>query len=178
MVGDISVMLPMIPMTPMILCVQIMTLLLPCVQIELEEKMDVQSKLDVFHVDPEFEAHEAEWAAIKKELLGEESDDGDGGDGDGSGDESSDDDSDEEGALPPPPGKETQVRQLTIVVFLFLPMFASFSFLAFFCCVSVRTCWLPACAHFVCLLNHDGLANAGLPNTPSNTFLHARMFRC
>lgn len=91
--------------------------------------MDVQSKLDVFHVDPEFETHEAEWAAIKKELLGEESDDGDGGDGDGSGDESSDEDSDEEGALPPPPGKETQVRPRC--VFPVLVLFASFSVLAF-----------------------------------------------
>lgn len=78
-------------------------------QIELEEKMEVQSKLDVFHVDPEFEAHEAEWAAIKKEVLGEESDDGDGS-GSGSEEDSSDEDSDAEGALPPPPpGKETLV---------------------------------------------------------------------
>jgi len=42
--------------------------------------------LDIFHEDPEFVAHEEQWAELKKELVGDDS-------GDEAGDESGEDES-------------------------------------------------------------------------------------
>ncbi|RHY88684.1 hypothetical protein DYB35_008463, partial [Aphanomyces astaci] len=51
-------------------------------ELGLEDDVDVEDKLDVFRFDLEFAKNEKMWGEIKKELLGEDSDDEDGGDGD------------------------------------------------------------------------------------------------
>jgi pre-mRNA-splicing factor CWC22 len=48
----------------------------------------LQTILNVFREDPEYEAHEAQYRAIIKELLGDDDDDEEGGEGDGSGESS------------------------------------------------------------------------------------------
>ena len=60
-------------------------------QIDLETKLEVKRELNVFKFNPEFEAAQAEWAAIRKEILGEDSE-GDDGDDDDEDDDESDDD--------------------------------------------------------------------------------------
>lgn len=76
-----------------------------CLQLDLDTKLDVKRELNVFTFDPEFERTEAEWAAIRAELLGESSGD-EGGEGEGGGDEDEDESSEEEA----PPPEPTQVR--------------------------------------------------------------------
>jgi hypothetical protein len=71
------------------------------VQLDLESKVDVKRELNVFKFNPDFEAAQAEWAAIRKELLGGESDGDEDESGSGSGDDDGEE-SDEE--LPGPPG--------------------------------------------------------------------------
>lgn len=80
------------------------------VQIDLETKLDVKRELNVFKFNPEFEAAQAEWAAIRREILGEESE------GDGSGDEDEEDESEGDdaaaagaGGAGPSSAKPTQV---------------------------------------------------------------------
>lgn len=58
----------------------------------METKLDVKRELNVFKFNPDFEAAQAEWAAIRREILGEDSED------DGSDDDEEDEDSDEDGA--------------------------------------------------------------------------------
>eukprot|EP00536_Pseudo-nitzschia_multiseries_P004663 jgi/Psemu1/188634/e_gw1.79.92.1 len=62
-----------------------------------DEDIQKEEELDRFSFDPEYEEHEAEWKAIRAEILGEgdSSDDDSGSDDDSDGD-SSDDDSEEE----------------------------------------------------------------------------------
>lgn len=76
-------------------------------QIDLETKLEVKRELNVFKFNPEFEAAQAEWAAIRKEILGEDSE----ADGSSDGDEE-DEESEDDPALPGPPtaAKPTQVR--------------------------------------------------------------------
>jgi hypothetical protein len=78
-----------------------------CVQIDLETKLEVKRNLNVFKFDPDFEQSEAEWAAIRAELLGESSEDEDGQDGEG-GESGSEDESEEDAA--PTQALQTQVR--------------------------------------------------------------------
>lgn len=76
-------------------------------QLDLTTKHDTNNKIDVFKADPLYEQHEAEWAAIRKELLGDEDEEeGDGDDG-GSDD---DDDEDDDDADEAQPSKATVVR--------------------------------------------------------------------
>lgn len=42
-------------------------------EVSLDDALSAHMELDVFKFDPEYEAHEAQYAAIKRELLGEES---------------------------------------------------------------------------------------------------------
>ena len=76
-------------------------------QLELTTKLDLKRNLNVFKADPGFEQTEAEWAAIRADLMDTESeaDDDDDEDDDGSGDE---DESDVEAA--PAAALQTQVR--------------------------------------------------------------------
>jgi hypothetical protein len=78
------------------------------VQIDLETKLDVQRELNVFKYNPDFEAAQLEWAAIRKEILGEDSEQ-EGSDDDDDGE--SEDDAEDNDALPGPPNgsKPTQV---------------------------------------------------------------------
>ncbi|KAL4421935.1 hypothetical protein ABPG77_007877 [Micractinium sp. CCAP 211/92] len=70
-------------------------------EISLEDKLDPQMNLDVFKEDPDFAQHEEEYAAIKREILGEESEEEEeessGGEG-GSGSEEEESSEDEEEA--------------------------------------------------------------------------------
>jgi hypothetical protein len=80
------------------------------VQIDLETKLDVQRELNVFKYNPDFEQAQAEWAAIRKEILGEASEE------DGSEDDDEDDESEDDAAAAggnidgPATNKPTQVR--------------------------------------------------------------------
>ena len=65
-------------------------------EIGLEDALDPQMSLDVFREDPEFKRHEEEYAAIKREILGEDGDDSDGDDSDGDGDDSEGSEEEEE----------------------------------------------------------------------------------
>jgi hypothetical protein len=67
----------------------------PIPQITLDQAMDAQVSLDVFKPDPEYAQREAEYAAIARELLGEES--GSESGGGGSGGESSEEEDVEDG---------------------------------------------------------------------------------
>ena len=64
-------------------------------ELSLDDQLDPEATLDVFHVDPQFVEHEEQWASLKREILGEEEGDDDG-DGDGDDEEDDDDDDDEE----------------------------------------------------------------------------------
>ena len=108
--------------------------LLVAVQIDMDTKLDTKKALNVFKFNPEFEKAEAEWAAIRKELLGEDSDD-EGGDGDESGDDS-EGESDEEG--PAAAAQPTQVCQRRFHFFYRLPHFIH---LAAQCCAA-PTCFV------------------------------------
>ena len=44
-------------------------------ELSLDDKVDREEALDVFKVDDDFEAHEAAWGEIKREILGDEDDD-------------------------------------------------------------------------------------------------------
>ena len=46
-------------------------------ELSLDDKVDREEALDVFKVDDDFEAHEAAWVEIKREILGEDDDDAD-----------------------------------------------------------------------------------------------------
>lgn len=82
-------------------------------QLDLESKLDVKRELNVFKYNPDFEAAQAEWAAIRKELLGGDSDEDGSGSG-GSGDDDDEDESDEdEAAAAGAPAPPTQVRGRT-----------------------------------------------------------------
>jgi pre-mRNA-splicing factor CWC22 len=60
-------------------------------EISLEDALDPQMALDVFKEDPEFTFHEQEYAAIRREILGDDDDaDGESGEEDGSSDEEED----------------------------------------------------------------------------------------
>jgi pre-mRNA-splicing factor CWC22 len=69
-----------------------------------EEDLDIEEKLDIFRYDPDFEKNERMWHEIRKELLGEDSedeendDDDDGADGEEEEEEDDDDDDDHEKA--------------------------------------------------------------------------------
>lgn len=80
------------------------------VQIDLETKLDVKRELNVFKFNPAFETAQAEWAAIRREILGENSED------DGSDDDDLEDEESEEyaAAAGPSAAKPTQVRHLHI----------------------------------------------------------------
>merc|ERR1712147_99708 len=43
-------------------------------ELSLDDKVDREEALDVFKVDDDFEAHEAAWVEIKREILGEDDD--------------------------------------------------------------------------------------------------------
>jgi pre-mRNA-splicing factor CWC22 len=68
-----------------------------------------QPELNVFRVDPDYEAHEREWAAISREILGEdeeeegEEDEDESGDSDESDDDEEGGEKQEDGAAQPPP---------------------------------------------------------------------------
>ena len=67
-------------------------------EISLEDPLNPQMALDVFKEDPEFKQHEEEYAAIRKEILGEESEDDEGGSEGGEGSsEEEESESEEEG---------------------------------------------------------------------------------
>lgn len=51
-------------------------------ELSLDDAMDPEPVLDVFHLDDKFEEHEEQWAALRKELLGDESESGEDGDDD------------------------------------------------------------------------------------------------
>lgn len=77
-------------------------------QIDITAKHDAQKALNVFKLDPDFEANEAAWKKLADQWLGTGDDDGSG-----SGSGSDDDDSsgsDDDDDAPPPPDKPTQVR--------------------------------------------------------------------
>jgi pre-mRNA-splicing factor CWC22 len=76
------------------------------VQVDLEAQLEVKRELNVFKLDAEFDKHEEEWVAIRRELLGESSEDE--GDGGGSGSEEDTSEDEEEGRAAP--NKPTQVR--------------------------------------------------------------------
>ena len=59
-------------------------------ELSLDDKIDKEDLLDVFRVDDDFEAHEAAWADIKREILGD----------DESGSEEEDEDEDDGGGEP------------------------------------------------------------------------------
>eukprot|EP00357_Protocruzia_adherens_P001393 CAMPEP_0115004928 /NCGR_PEP_ID=MMETSP0216-20121206/19549_1 /TAXON_ID=223996 /ORGANISM="Protocruzia adherens, Strain Boccale" /LENGTH=935 /DNA_ID=CAMNT_0002371119 /DNA_START=97 /DNA_END=2905 /DNA_ORIENTATION=- len=66
-------------------------------EISLDSDVKGEDNLNFFKHDPEFEQHEKEWDEIKKEILGEDSDDeNDDDDGDDEDDDEDSDDSDEE----------------------------------------------------------------------------------
>ncbi|KAK2078226.1 hypothetical protein QBZ16_004095 [Prototheca wickerhamii] len=71
-------------------------------EISLDDKTDTQTHLDVFREDPDFERHEREYDAIKKEILGEEESEGDeeedGDDSDSNSESGSSDDEDDPSA--------------------------------------------------------------------------------
>jgi pre-mRNA-splicing factor CWC22 len=60
-------------------------------ELSLDEQMDPEAVLDIFHVDDKFEEHEAQWQELKKEVLGDdESESGEDGDDDEDEEESED----------------------------------------------------------------------------------------
>lgn len=71
-------------------------------EISLDEKIDKEDHLDVFHPDPHFVENEELWNKIKEEIIGSENNDnsdnsdGEEGEGDGGDSESGSDDSDDE----------------------------------------------------------------------------------
>lgn len=89
-------------------------------QLDLDEKRAIQRELNRFRLDPEFAQHEAEWAAVRRELLGESEDEGDddsdnSGSNDGSGDDASGGDASdgEDGGGALAPSGPTQVHAAT-----------------------------------------------------------------
>ncbi|QDZ23687.1 pre-mRNA-splicing factor Cwc22 [Chloropicon primus] len=68
-------------------------------ELSLEDKLDAQSGLDVFKLDPNFEESEREYGKMKKEILGESSSEEEDSDGEGSEEEDSEEERDEG---PPP----------------------------------------------------------------------------
>ncbi|PSC73785.1 pre-mRNA-splicing factor CWC22-like protein [Micractinium conductrix] len=67
-------------------------------EISLEDKLDPQMHLDVFKEDPDFRVHEEEYTAIKREILGEESEEEDSEEERGEGESSSSEEEEEEGS--------------------------------------------------------------------------------
>eukprot|EP00775_Hariotina_reticulata_P008000 gene8000-8198_t len=65
-------------------------------EMSLDDKHDPQAILNVFREDPEYEAHEQQYKAIVKELLGEDDEGDEGAAGEGS-EEEDEDDEDEDG---------------------------------------------------------------------------------
>ena len=41
-------------------------------ELSLDDQLDPEAALDIFHVDPQFAEHEEQWASLKREILGEE----------------------------------------------------------------------------------------------------------
>lgn len=77
-------------------------------EIELfDNTLAAHMELDVFKLDPEYEQHEAEYAAIKREILGEESEDEEGSEGSSGSEES---DEEDEGQAGQGQGATVQVR--------------------------------------------------------------------
>ena len=66
-------------------------------QVSLDDELSAEAGLDVFKEDPDYAANEAKYAEIKRDILGEESEEDDDGDGDGD-DEDDDEEEDEEEA--------------------------------------------------------------------------------
>ena len=64
--------------------------------LSLEDKLDARSGLDIFAVDPKYEETEREYQRVKREILGESSDESESGESDGEEEE------EEEEAAPPP----------------------------------------------------------------------------
>ena len=62
-------------------------------ELSLDDQLDPEAALDIFHVDPLFAEHEEQWSSLKREILGDEVED-DEEDGDDEGGE--DDEEDEE----------------------------------------------------------------------------------
>lgn len=60
-------------------------------ELGLDEEFDLEERLDYFKPDPDFEASEAKYAVLRKEILGEDSDDEDDEDGEEGDTETSDD---------------------------------------------------------------------------------------
>jgi pre-mRNA-splicing factor CWC22 len=67
-------------------------------EISLEDTLDPQMALDVFKEDPEFTQHEQEYAAIRREILGDDEDEEDESGEGGEDDSDEEDESDGEGA--------------------------------------------------------------------------------
>lgn len=65
-------------------------------EISLDEPLEAQLTLDVFKFDPEYELHEREYAAISREILGEDEDDEEGEGVDDEDDAGADEDSEED----------------------------------------------------------------------------------
>eukprot|EP00891_Asterochloris_glomerata_P000573 jgi/Astpho2/573/e_gw1.00013.9.1_t len=64
-------------------------------QLELDEEIDREIRRDVFKEDPEYDEHEKQWQAIKREILGEDSEDEEGPEGSGEEEEEDDEDLEE-----------------------------------------------------------------------------------
>lgn len=65
-------------------------------ELSLDDQLDAEAALDIFHVDPQFAEHEEQWASLKKEILGQEERSDDDGDGDVDGDDEDDEDEETE----------------------------------------------------------------------------------
>uniref|UniRef100_A0A061QW61 Pre-mRNA-splicing factor CWC22 n=1 Tax=Tetraselmis sp. GSL018 TaxID=582737 RepID=A0A061QW61_9CHLO len=64
-------------------------------ELSIDSEISANAGLDVFKVDPEYQQHEQEYEAIKKEILGEDEDEEDGSEGEeGSDEDSSDEEED------------------------------------------------------------------------------------
>jgi len=60
-------------------------------ELSLDDQLEPEAGLDIFHVDPQFGEHEEQWASLKRELLGEEE-----GDDEEDGDDEEEDEDEEE----------------------------------------------------------------------------------
>jgi len=72
-------------------------------ELSLDDKVDREEALDVFKVDDDFEAHEAAWVEIKREILGEDDD----------GEDDADDDDDDDAPAAAAPAEVGPIQDLT-----------------------------------------------------------------
>ncbi|KDD72235.1 hypothetical protein H632_c3655p0, partial [Helicosporidium sp. ATCC 50920] len=87
-------------------------------ELGLEDELDLQPGLDVFQLDERFQEHEQEYAAIRREILGEDGDEEGSGDESGSGsgseqDEPESEDSDAPSAQPVANNRASGIADLT-----------------------------------------------------------------